>query len=41
MKARRWNPDGRELEESDMDGLRRFDNKQRTPAPLSATNLGP
>jgi hypothetical protein len=27
MKARLSNPDGRELELSDMDGLRRFENK--------------
>jgi hypothetical protein len=40
MKARRSNPDDRELELSDIDGLRRFKTKQRTPAPLTANQLG-
>jgi hypothetical protein len=34
MKARRSNPDGPEPDFSDMEGLRRFEQEQRTPAPL-------
>jgi hypothetical protein len=36
MKARRSNPDRPEPGFSDMEGLRRFEQKQRTPAPLIA-----